>query len=449
MPENKHQSGISSSSTSRYVFIAIVAVGIALRLFFAINASPDLVDDENSYTELANEMLMGRGYSTLDGHPTAGRPPLYPMLLTAMLWVFKGAYMPIRLLQIALNLLTIYWIYHLAQRWKPDKPHYAIWAAGLLLLNLSQIHYASRLFSETLFTTLLVGGLFYWDRSCKTQSARSRDAAYSGVLLGLASLTRAVGLGIPFLLAAYALTRRRNRMQCAILLTAAIAVIMPWTVRNALVMGHFVPVSTKMGFAMWQGMNPDSRGFGYSNYDEIKKVHGPDVVDEVVKSRMLTNDALQSIAADPLRFMRLGVQKVLWFFYPFDGLRFSLPSPFDPTYGMLFSLLLLAWVLPRVFHPPPGWVLVVFAYFLFTAVIFYGSPRFRLPLEPLLALWAAGVGAAMTSRLRGKWLSMMLILVLLNIMAYAGGSKLHNSLSTFAKKHLEEPGEINTPGIDE
>jgi hypothetical protein len=72
----------------------------------------------------------------------------------------------------------------------------------------------------------------------------------TGLLLGLAILARANGmvLALPF---AWALWQgRATWWRPALMLVVAALTVIPWTIRNYVVLDHFVPVSTQFGSAM-------------------------------------------------------------------------------------------------------------------------------------------------------------------------------------------------------
>src|SRR6202035_4178304 len=56
------------------------------------------------------------------------------------------------------------------------------------------------------------------------------------------------------------LPRRVLRRQGGIKLAAMLAFVVPWTVRNAIVMHSFIPLSTDFASTFWGGHNPDANG---------------------------------------------------------------------------------------------------------------------------------------------------------------------------------------------
>jgi hypothetical protein len=86
-----------------------------------------------------------------------------------------------------------------------------------------------------------------------------------GILLGALVLVRPEYLGISLVLAIVVLARDRLRRRAgiadaAILLAGVVLVVAPWTVRNAVVLDRFVPVSTGGGQVLFAGTYLPSGG---------------------------------------------------------------------------------------------------------------------------------------------------------------------------------------------
>jgi hypothetical protein len=92
--------------------------------------------------------------------------------------------------------------------------------------------------SEPLFVLCMLGAI-----AC----ALKRWALAAGVLMGLAILGRANAL---ILLLPLAVAVWKGPRPALILLVAAALTVIPWTIRNYLVLDHFVPVSTQLGSAL-------------------------------------------------------------------------------------------------------------------------------------------------------------------------------------------------------
>ena len=120
------------------------------------------------------------------------------------------------------------------------------------------------LMSEPLATTLLAGSVLalLW----AGDGERLRRWALPGALLGALALTRPEYLGVAIVVAAVVFARgigvewRRALAQAAVLLAAVIFVVLPWTVRNAVVLDRLVPISTGGGQVLFAGSYMPSGG---------------------------------------------------------------------------------------------------------------------------------------------------------------------------------------------
>ena len=224
------------------------------------------------------------------------------------------------------------------------------------------------------------------------ESKGIRWHAAAGVVLGVATLVRPVTLLLPLyliaVLLAFPLQAPLKRRGIVFLLLTFGLVLLPWSVRNYLRFDRFVPVSTTAGTVIWQGLQPDPRGYGFTPWEQIEQAL-PDGLDEVEASRYLVKDALRFARRHPGRTLWLCGVKLASLFSPFDGKRCRLGSSFNPVYGVvLLTALWAGWKKLRTsdMAKASGWVIL---YFVLMALVFYGSPRFRLPFEPLLIVFSA------------------------------------------------------------
>jgi len=117
----------------------------------------------------------------------------------------------------------------------------ALVAMALAAVYLPLLEVGQAVMSEPLFALLMLGAIV---------CALKRWVFLTGVLFGLTVLARANGLilALPF---AWALWQGRAQWwRPALMLVIAALCVIPWTIRNQLVLGHFVPVSTQFGSAM-------------------------------------------------------------------------------------------------------------------------------------------------------------------------------------------------------
>ena len=402
----------------RYDLLAVLALAAALRFLLLLLWSPELTGDEVDYYRLAHSLIDGRGYISPQGEPTSLRPPLYPAFVAAGYALSGGAVQGVRLLQATLDVGTVALTY-LIGRWLFGRGP-GLLAALLISVNLGTVAATGRLLSETLFTFLLMATVavtvrWLWAmREGRVQAVVALGIG-TGVLLGVATLTRGIFLlyAVPLIVVA-AWTRLvhepasgrvpsapalRKATRGAILvvpLTFAL-VLTPWTVRNYRVHGAFVPVTTQIGTMLYASYHPQGL-FGLNPRDEVTAAAAQ--LSEPEASAALVRAAVDSIRTSPGKALRLEALKVLYFWVPLDWEILPFYGAFNPTYAFIaiWSLIYVVLRLPPENSPPiwPAWLPI--PYFFGMALLFQGSPRYRLPVEPLLALFAAAGLATLDQR---------------------------------------------------
>ena len=218
------------------------------------------VSDFAVYYGAAERWAAGDGY-TLDGeHATMAWPPGWPLLLRLLFEVTGPSITAGAILQVVLSSLTAGLVVLLGYRC------FAGWLRRPLLLGaIAGVAYTlqpadwarnSVLGTEPLFGLLLVAGLF-----AVVSWPTRRGAVLAGALWGLGSLVRGtLLLGFPLIgLAALArgLGWRRALVHLGLAAAAIAVVLAPWTARNLLLSGEFVPVSSNLGQNLWQGTQGD------------------------------------------------------------------------------------------------------------------------------------------------------------------------------------------------
>ena len=161
-----------------------------------------------------------------------------------------------------------------------------------------------------------------------------------------------------------------------------LAAMLPWTLRNAVVLGAFVPVSTHGGFvvARSNAEHPDWRQAQGWQIDEKTFDTYPG---EVERDRRWMDQGMRWIADHPVIWLRLGAERFLRFWYVFR-----------PDYNAAFVIIvpfLLAGLWNRGRDPGFRHLSAVSALSIAVfCLILYGSTRFRLPLEAFFLVFAAG-----------------------------------------------------------
>jgi 4-amino-4-deoxy-L-arabinose transferase-like glycosyltransferase len=189
--------------------------------------------------------------------------------------------------------------------------------------------------SEPLFLVLLLlSGLALLSAS---DGASKGSAFASGVLLGLAALTRPSALALAPLLAAPLFDRRRPRRASLPLAAVAAAGLLlalaPWTVRNALRYGELIPVSDAGGVSLYAGNSSWTRRYyELSSREEyelwlvefdrdlrarLARIEASGAVSPARRSAGFARMALDETLADPGAALRLAAKKAWHWVRPY------------------------------------------------------------------------------------------------------------------------------------
>ena len=239
------------------LLIAILALGLALRVQAALTPPEDVGNDAAAYMAIAKGLYTQHHY----GGPTQSSPndwsPGAPLLYAGVYFVTGGVHVKAALLLVALlGTGTILLTYLLARRLAG--PVAGVIAALLAATYPAFIENNGRQLAEPVALFWLPAAMlaFLW----ASDGGRPWRWLAPGALLGLTTLTRPEYLPFVALFALLALARvwlghragPLAGLAAALLLVAAFCgVLAPWTVRNAVTLDRFVPVTTGGGKALF------------------------------------------------------------------------------------------------------------------------------------------------------------------------------------------------------
>jgi 4-amino-4-deoxy-L-arabinose transferase-like glycosyltransferase len=221
-------------------------------------ADAEPASDSRIHLTLTQNLLAGKGFSL--HQPTAITPPLYILFLAGLYGIFQDPAV-VRLVQIGLGAIGCLMLYAIGRQLFGHAVAgiaAAIFAVLPLPVYLTGLH-----LTENLFLPLVM--LVLWQAHRVSQSPTPAKAIMLGVFSGLTALTRALFLGfLPFLLV-WAITTwgarsRRAYVVFGLVVLGTAGTILPWTIRNFVVLQAVVPVQSNGGMVFWAGNNPHSDG---------------------------------------------------------------------------------------------------------------------------------------------------------------------------------------------
>jgi hypothetical protein len=388
--------------------VAVCFLAVAIRVKFARQLSwLEWMGTENEYVAAA--LARGEGWAGAyhDASPTAHVPPLYPLLLSGVYRLF-GAFqtLPGRLVQQALSITvaTLVLLFLPVVARKLGLSTVAGWVAAFVAACLpANLRDEVTGHQNQVIAALALLGLIWVLAHLRQSSWQGRRAVLAaGVLLGVISLLCPNLLAVPVLFFAVEWflgrgERKRILRRGLVLALFVLAFLTPWTVRNYLVLGGFVPFCSNFGLELAVGNRPGANGHTYQRgFDDIHPFMNPIEYEylrqmgELAYMKDKQRQAASWIADHPRRFVWLTARRAFLFWFTTDE-RWYQPIPrwklSIRIYGLMGVLALLEMGRLLLRRHPSGRLLLcaalgVSAPYLVTHV----EMRYRLPLVGLFAL---------------------------------------------------------------
>lgn len=376
---------IRSIGKEKFV-LAVSIAALALRLAWGISLDRHELyfPDSRQWNGIALNLLAGNGMM-LDEGMKALRPPVYSLFLALVYAVFgRENLLAVRIVQAFLSTAACLFVYALGKR---------LFGAAAAKIALAAcaiypffIYYSGAVLTETLFIFLLSLIMLFLS---------GKRFAWAGLFFGIGILCRSelivflvLSLAGTFVVMPAKDAFRRSLVTAVV----ACAVLAPWALRNYLVLGEFVPLTTMTGYTFYEGNSPHNTTGGPGGALPFPDTRG---MGEVEKDRFLRREAIAAIRANPGRMPGLWWSKFkrLW------NVRLNTDNPafasrltvlasvlgFTPVLALFLAGLVLSWGLRRE-------LIYIYLLALHTTaanLAFVSSLRYRLPLEPFMILVAS------------------------------------------------------------
>jgi 4-amino-4-deoxy-L-arabinose transferase-like glycosyltransferase len=250
-----------------FALIAIAGLGLVARAYVVVNPVDEPADDSRAYFALAKSLYAEGSYGGPEFEDSSDWSPGAPWLYAAAFTVTGGAREgSARIVEALLGVAAIFVVYLLGRRLgrgPPGSQAVGLIAAFAVAVYPPFIHSTGELMSEppAIFTLPAAILAFLW------ASERERPSwawLVPGLLFGATAMFRPeyllVGAAFVLLAALCPLLRRGwsrgwkpGLAGAALLLVALILPILPWAVRNQVVLDRTVPISTGGGKALYVG----------------------------------------------------------------------------------------------------------------------------------------------------------------------------------------------------
>lgn len=404
--------------------VAILLLGVGLRVDYAWEGRAPVYDAQG-YAAIAANLERGEGFALGAGatQPASNYSPGLPLLAAGVYELGGGVHERMARLVLALiGSLSVLFAYLIGRRL--SGPPAGLIGAAAVAVYPALLEYQGMLMGEPLAATLLsaaVLAMLWADGPGARVQARARWLV-AGLLLGALALVRPEYLAISLPIAVVVFARggrdewRACLLQALVMLIGLAIVIVPWTVRNAIVLDRTVPISTGGGQVLFAGSYMPSGGDPERVGEEVLERHPglrrqlpadarleqilaalaaqrfPGVESDAALARMGRERLWDEVSTEPIEYASFVAAKVarIWAYGPRDVMR----KPFWEAFHWLlvaFGLLglgVLAW--------RRRWEALLLGVVLLsvtaTGALLVASPRRVLVTIPLVAA-LAGVAA--------------------------------------------------------
>lgn len=385
---------------------------------------PQGLNDPSLYVLFGDLIADGKGYTRPTGEKFAYYPVGYPAMLGGLkkagdLFGWGRSTFSIKITNAIFGALTVLLAYLLAARLLDRRVGFA--AGVLLAIFPSQVFYTGTTLSEPMFTLLLTAALLVivwhpWDR----EGMGWQRLFAAGLLLGAATMTRAITLAFPLLLLVfwwfYLHSRKRAVVQALIMLAGVAVLTVPWSVRNTLAFHTPVGTSTNLGDDLCIGNFSGATG-AFLLYGKCFDYTNPSPQNvEIHRNHAGVTTAIKDLARDPARIPLLEAKKAYWLLYTDDDglfaaesygndnfipqtrrdvLSFAANSIYFAT-GLVAICGAVAFALSKDIRR--AFLLASLLYILAIPLVFFGDPRFHFPAIPIVVIIAAATVVGLWDR---------------------------------------------------
>ncbi|MEX2158832.1 MAG: glycosyltransferase family 39 protein [Dehalococcoidia bacterium] len=398
--------------------ILVVATAVRAAWVFYAAREPQELHDPLFYKFYAEQIALGNGYRPLDGEPTAYYPVGYPGTLGLVFALVKHSIIPDNLVMatawfnVVLSVATTGVLYGLGKRLFDGTV--GLVAAAIFAVFPNIVYHTAVPLTETLFMFLVATALLLLlSGDWRARRLEPWRLVAFGLVVGYSGLVRPISL--PFLLImlivmlAWGFGWRRSIQYAALAGVAAVAVILPWSIRNFIVMDSPVIISTNLGDDLCMGHYPGATGhfalpdFCFAGYEHLERSEV-----ELKRDHDNTRRAIRFAVDHPVAEAKLIVKKARWLWdQDHDGLD-AAQSYGDDEFigenlhtalihvadGYFFIVMALggvgiAGLVYPLWEPRRMVFLLAMLFVSFVPLLFFGDARFHVPAVPFVSVTAA------------------------------------------------------------
>ena len=430
----KPSSRVSSSraaeaSGRRIKLTALLVVAFLLRIGFAfamgeLGHTPP--GDYREYVTAATRLLEYGAISSpivFEGRiaePSYLLPPVYTVVVAAVYRAFgvetNVATLALQLLNAAASTLVVLLVFRIAYALGGRR---AAWIAAVVAAFNPLLFGLTGWVWDMYLVTLGATFAIWWALRLGGRELRSWPMFAFGAYLGLLALLNPAFTSTYPLLVLWPCVRNRASWPriagvAGLALVGWALAIAPWTIRNYLHFGELVYVRGGLGMELWLGSSPEAEtnpGGIHDAYYPLKSARAQQHVNEIGEAALIreySRAGRAAVAGDPVRFLRLCALRVADFWLGTTRTHANPPRlswwPAQPQrlalsiFLLVETLLTIAAALLFRNRAAVVWLFLLAVAFSFVYCLTHFELRYRVPIEPVLAVTIGLIGGASTNR---------------------------------------------------
>lgn len=423
-PDHPHLPHTATPTWRTVLFILLTTWGWALlfQLFFSVDPCPP--GDPSTFDWLARNLLDNGQLSEPDSGYRSWRAPGYTAFVAGIYAILGRNPVFVVIVQYGLVGLSAVLLFITSYRLWANRPLSYLFFA-FFLLYIPTFYYAGILYAETLFLTVVSAAIWRAVPLLQHPHNQWSKALSTGILVGLAILTRtallyfplfALGIGL-FIFLTARLFRHPIHLPPHLykkmtgLVIGMILIVAPWTVRNYAIHGQFLATGSYGGYNLYMAQYPLQTYTHWpgripaelwpeitQNIDAVRHKHS-----EVEQDRILSQKAVEIIKKYPFRFIKKGAKEFIRF-YTKAGAYGQGFIAYLSAIQYLGLVLLSVWGIYLSRHDVLGILLGTYiAYFGLIHAMTFAMGRLKEAIVPAILLLSALGAYDLCCRIFKKW----------------------------------------------
>jgi 4-amino-4-deoxy-L-arabinose transferase-like glycosyltransferase len=417
------------------MLVALLALAVGVRLLWAWWTAPvpPPNSDEEYYNAAALSLARGIGYHVTfgaghwlpGGDPSSFWAPGFSAYLAIFYRAFGEHIAAARAANVLAGGLVVVPVYFVGRRLFGGEAQ-AVAGAMIAALLPSFVFWAPVLLSDTLFATLFAAAIAFFlcalpdSHDDAAPRLRTSFVIAGGIAVALATFVRGEALVLIPIVGVWwwagGVRFRSAFLQSGVAGAIVVAAIAPWSVRNLIIFDEPILLSTNFGYNLRVGHAPYATGRYIVPQDLWDAQPGISFEDrELLFNRLGRKRAIEYAVDHPFAEVSLSARKVMWLWRPDSdallhvqsygltplpsGARMPLRLLLDVTYAAMLALAGITLWRYRSRRYALLFPVLLVAVWTAVHVVFFGEPRYHLPLLTVIAPMA---GAALLPLVRPR-----------------------------------------------